>query len=222
VLRRWYVVVLALAAGILLLLRLDASDHVYTTTTAVTFVLPPKSILQPYSGANNKNVIAFATSVAQEVNDGKEPAEYAHGDAPLYGAGIRQATLVGVPDNGGQWAHNYSTAEIDVEVVGPTRDWVSQSQAALVAKVLQVVQIDQDELGVPSDRRISATVVPATREITRIAAARSHKIAATGAILAAALLVGGWCAVAVDGIRLTRAAQRRPSIRPSRLILREQ
>lgn len=212
VLRRWYVLVVAIVLAVAGGYLLHRNAGVYTTQTVVSFMLPDKTSLSQNSGLDDASVIAFAGTVAQEVNDGRAPARYSTDDAPFYGAGVRKGILVTIPDAGNQWVSSYLRAEVELQIVGPTEEWVTSTQKAILEKVTQVAEAQQ--VGVePASSRIQTSVVPLTLRVFHIIPSRTAEIAALVALAAAALITGGWGAVTLDGIILKR--KRRSGIRMS-------
>lgn len=199
-LRRWYVslaILLIAAAGALWMLQDGGS---YSSRTVISFTYPEKTSLASGNGTSDLSVIAFAGAVASEVNRGKPVNRYSDDSAPYYGAGVRQGVLVGLTAAGNQWATSYPRADIELQIVGRTREWVEATQDALVAQVLQVSDAQQSGLADTAALRISATVVPLTTNIEYIAPSRSQIIAAGAAILLAALIVAIWGAAATDDL----------------------
>ena len=213
-LRRWYVVVVVVAlasAGGYLLHR---NAGVYTTQTIVSFMLPDKTSLSQNSGLDDASVIAFAGTVAQEVNNGKAPTRYSTDDAPFYGAGVRKGVLVTIPNAGNQWVSSYLRAEVELQIVGPTEQWVADTQTALLEKVTQVAQAQQ--VGVEQEEsRIQTSVVPLTKRVFHIVPSRSAEIAALIALAAAAMITGGWGSLALDRTILKRKRRSGMRLSPS-------
>lgn len=197
--RRWYVVATALVAGMVFTVLLGVSGGVYATQTVVQFihVEPSQSAINPNSDIENGNFIAFAGAVASEVNNGRPAEGYAWETAPLYGAGIRQGVRVALPDSGGQWMRSYNRAELVIQVVGPTRDWVQVRQQQLLDKVAESSRSLQGS-AYNSRQSIRTSVVPLTTTIEHVTASRGQQLAAILAVMIAAVVVGGWVAVRVD------------------------
>ncbi|MDN6812191.1 MAG: hypothetical protein L0L73_10440, partial [Acidipropionibacterium jensenii] len=82
--RRWYVVLVAVLCASLIGYLWMRDGGCYSAATTVSFTLPARAALLPDSGRDDASVIAFAGSVAGEINNGREPATYASNDAPLY------------------------------------------------------------------------------------------------------------------------------------------
>jgi hypothetical protein len=196
-LRRWYVLVVALVLAVGANYLLQRGEGVYTTETIVSFVLPNKTTLSPNSGLDDANVIAFAGIVAGAVNGGKTPAIYSEYDAPFYGAGVRQGVLVSIPNAGNQFVTSYQRAEVVLQIVGPSEQWVAQTQSELLAQVVQISEAQQASV-TSQKSRIRTSPVAATKKIFHIVPSRTTSLAALSALLVAALLGGGWTAVAID------------------------
>lgn len=207
-LRRWYVVLVCLSLAGALGYHLKQNGGTYTTATVVSFLIEPDTSLTPYNGVGNSNVISFATLVAQQVNNGFAPRGYAKDDAPLYGAGLRKGVLVAVPNVGGQWSTSYASAQIVIQVIGPSHSWVQQTQQQLLDQVLQASDEEQADAGVSPSQRFSASVVPATTEIDFVGTSKTALLGAVAALLVASLIVSAWLAVTTDRL-LTSAVRRR-------------
>lgn len=207
--RRWYVAVVVIGVAALLLVAFVRDGGVYTTKTVVTFMLPAASSLSASNGIGDTSIITFARAVAADVNSGSSPVAYSSGDAPYYGAGLRQGVLVDVPSDGNQWYASYTHAEIDVQIVGPTKAWVQQQQTLVVDRILASAHALQSALVSQPDSYLSVAVVPLTLDIGRVQATRGAQLAAVAAMGLAALVVAAWGAVALDR-RLGRR-RRRPA-----------
>jgi hypothetical protein len=196
--RRWYIVLGLLACAALVTVMLARDGGIYTTRAVVSFMRPTGTSLSPTNGTDDPSIIAFAAVVAQETNDRQAPAGYSMQDAPYYGAGIRQGAVVGISDSGNQWVSNVNKAEIEIQVVGRTLDWVKSKQQELVREVLDNTQSQQAALGVPPQKRIAAAVVPLTTEIELVSASAWDQLAAAVAMLLAAIILGAWGSITVD------------------------
>ena len=202
-LRRWYIPVGILLCAVLLTVMLARDGGTYTTKTVVSFMRPASTSLSPSNGTNDSNVIAFAAAVLQETNNGRPPARYSMDDAPYYGAGIREGELVELANSGNQWMSTFSKAEINIQVVGRTFDWVEARQLELINTVLSVADSQQAAVGIAPGNRITASVVPLTTNIDYVSASRSSQLSAGAAILVAATIIGAWGSVLIDR-RLSR------------------
>jgi hypothetical protein len=197
-LRHWYIPLGLLACAALVTVMLVRDGGIYTTSTVVSLMRPDSTSLSPSNGTNDTSVIAFAGSVVLETNNGHPPAGYSMQDAPYYGAGIREGVLVELANSGNQWASTFDKAEVQIQIVGRTRDWVESRQKEAVGKVLSIVESRQSAAAVAPQNRIVASVVPLTSQIEYISASRSSQLAAGTAMLAVAIILGAWGSVIVD------------------------
>lgn len=197
--RRWYVLVAALliaGAATVFFLR---DGGLYTTRTLVEFTLPGTATIARYNGIDDSSVIAFAKSVATQVNAGdSDPQYYSHVDAPIYGAGLRQRVVVTLRDEGSQWISNIDSAVVEVQIVGRTEQWVVDEQNAAVTKIEAAARSIQELMNVPEESFISLHVEPLTTQIFYIEPSRLSQMAAFGAMGLAAFIVGSAAAWLID------------------------
>jgi len=205
VLRKWYAVIAVFAATASLFYHLSSEGGTYSTRTVVDFQLAGTSDLDRYNGFTDKSVISFASAVATRVNNGRAPQGYGLSDAPLYGAGIRQGTVISLPNEGNQWISMYRDAEIEIQVVGRSAEWTRATQQLLVRKVIDTArQLQGPSSSIDPEARISFAAVPVTAQIDYIAASRSSRIAAASGLFIAASITSVWLAVSLDRLRLRR------------------
>ena len=173
---------------------------VYSTRPVIQFLRPGAGALQPDNGLQDDDVIGFALTVAQSVNNGHPVEQYASPNAPLYGAGLRQQVRIGVPNTAGQWGTSYGRAEIAISIVGTSRTWVEQTQSALIARVVDSARANQEAVRTPPEQWMKTNVQPASTTIEHVVSSTSSRAFALAALMAAATLVGGWCCVMVDRV----------------------
>jgi hypothetical protein len=209
VLRRWYVVSAAFIAALLLGGVLWSQSGVYSTRTVVSLTFPFESTLTPDNATSNESVVAFAGAVAAQISPETETVRYSAGDAPYYGAGLRQGVLVGLRDEGSQWAPSYGSAVIEIQIVGPTERWVADRQKRILDRVAASTEERQSDVASGIDDRVVARVDPLTTQIEHITPSRLALLTAVGAIALAGALVGGWGAYVIE--QFTRRRRRRPA-----------
>lgn len=189
--RRWYTLLLAVivaAAGTAFLVR---DGGLYTSRTLVTFTQPGSTPIMRYNGSDSWGVITFATTIATLVNGQQTHSQYySRLDAPLYGAGLREASSVSVQDQGSQWVSDVTSAVIEVQIVGRTSEWVEQRQSQLLDEIVGLSASTQVQQGIAGDDRIVATVEPLTREVAFVGPTARAKALAAGALLAASMVAG--------------------------------
>lgn len=215
--RRWFVTVavFVIAAAFVVLFARDGG--LYASRTIVSFMWPTATVLAPANGTTEQSIVAFAGAVATDVNDGQAPQGYGAGDAPYFGAGIREGVIVGLRDQGNQWVSDFSTAEIEIQIVGRTQEWVAENQKMMIDRVLATAERQQDELGARPEDRVAVSVVPLTQTIEHVTAGRSSQIGAVGAMVLAAMIVSVWASVALD----RGLSARRPAMRATHLRIRQ-
>lgn len=196
-LRRWYIPLLTVLLAGGAWVYLDKDGGCFTTSTVVTFTLPARATILPESGLEDSNVIAFAGLVASEINNGRPVLAYASRDAPLFGVGVRQGVIVGLPNYGGQWSNSYARAEIEIQIVGLTYEEVRERQTTLLDDVYRVTS-EQQEANSSSEGRIRAAVLPMTGGIQEVVSSRSSRLIALIALLTSAVLLSGGCSVLIE------------------------
>jgi len=197
-LRRWYIPIGLLVCAALFTGFLARDGGIYTTRTVVSFLRPATSSLSPGNGINDSSVIAFAGAVVRETNNGRPPARYSTGEAPYYGAGVREGVLVELANEGSQWVSTFQQSDVEIKIVGRSFDWVKTRQEEVVDTVVGISNAQQAGLITASRDRITATVVPLTTRIDYVSPSRNSQVAAAAAMLAAALIVGAWGSIAFD------------------------
>lgn len=197
--RRWFVTVLALAVAAVYALHLSGNGGVYSTRTTVVFSdESPSSFNHLVNLPDETGIIAFAGTVANDVNGGRPVERYARSDAPYYGTGLRKGISVALRDDGGQWATSFPRAELIIQVVGPTREYVASRQREMISRVAQRTRSLQLETRPGGTTVIQTDVVPVTKVIDRIYPSRRDQLLAFAALMASATLVGGWGSIRLD------------------------
>lgn len=197
--RRWYILVMLLTLTVYSVATVSRSAGVYSTRTAVSFTFEDASPLAPYSGVSDESVIAFAGAIAADLNERRSALRYSSMDAPYYGAGIRKGVLVALQDDGSQWSPAFSSATIEIQIVGPTEQWVRTKQAAVLKDLELRTTGRQDTAQVAGGHRIRAQVEPLSKRIDHVMPGRSSILMSWVAAMFAAVLVGAWLCVRADG-----------------------
>lgn len=197
-LRRWYIPIGLLVCAAVVTVMLARDGGIYTTSTVVSFMRPASSSLSPANGTNDMSVIAFAGAVVRETNNGRPPSRYSLGEAPYYGAGVREGVLVELANEGSQWVSTFRRSDVEVKIVGRSAGWVKTRQEELVDKIQDISNAKQAALTLSSRDRITAAVVPLTTRIEHVAPSRNNQAAAAAAMLTVGLIVGAWGAITFD------------------------
>lgn len=205
--RRWYVFLAVVLAFGALTYALERDGGSFYTHTTITFTLPERPTLLPDSGTNDLSVIAYASTVATAINEGKPVASYSSAYAPYYGAGVREGVMVSLRNDGNQWMNSFPNATIDVQIVGRTWDWVADRQTVILRDIMSVTRGQQSAMTTPESDRITAVIAPLSTEIWPVTASRSTQLLAGGAMALAAFIAAAAAAVTTDG--LVRRRRRR-------------
>ncbi|QAY61965.1 hypothetical protein ET495_00090 [Xylanimonas allomyrinae] len=207
---RWYVCALVCAAFAVFGVTQMQGGGTYYSKTAVWFSINMPPPLMPDSGADTPDVIAFAGAIATQLNNGRAPASYSSPDAPYYGAGVRQGVLVGIRDVGGQWANWFTRAVIDLQIVGPSEEWVTQQQDGLMARIQQAVHLRSAGSDEASPDTVNVQVEQFTQGVEHVEPSLVMRAMACAALGLAAILAGGLASVAADSAGHRITARRRP------------
>lgn len=195
--RRWYVVVIAVLCMAVFTGIQFWHAGVYSTRTVIYLVhhnSDPQGAW-PAVGSTDETLVSFAGTIVSEINAGRPVARYASGDAPLYGVGVRQGVKVTQSDSGGQWWSSFGRAEIEVQIVGTSHEWVESQQQEIIARIVDLCRTAQGAAWDDPNQRITPFVAPLTESIEHVAPSRIEQLIAVGASFGAALLVGCWVAV---------------------------
>ncbi|MFZ2625486.1 MAG: hypothetical protein WAX29_09660 [Propionibacterium sp.] len=213
---RWYVLVVALLCAVVFTGIQFRNSGVYSTRTVIYLVhhnSDPQGAW-PAVGSTDETLVNFAGTIVSEMNKGRPVARYASEDAPFYGVGVRQGIKITQSDSGGQWWSSFGRAEIEVQVVGTSREWVESQQRDVLARIVAMCRSAQGAAWDDPNQRITPFVAPLTDSVEHVAPSRFEQVIAVGAILAAALMAGCWVAVRWER-RSSRAAGRLPGGEPA-------
>lgn len=204
-LRLWYLCLVILAAAGCLAWTFDKNSGCYTTHTVVTFTRSAASRVQ--GGTNDPSVISFAGAIVDEINNGHSTPLYGWATAPIYGAGMRQGISVSLPNSAGQWSFAIATAEIDIQIVGPTEDWVQRQQRSVLANIAAATKAQPRATS--TSGHIAARIEPLSNQIQHVQPSRSIRMMALAALGLAGVIAAGTISVLVDGLAGYVRARRR-------------
>jgi hypothetical protein len=124
-------------------------------------------------------------------------------DVTLSGEGIRSGSSVTLPNSGGQWANQYTQAELDVQVVGPTQSGVVAESSRLVGEINASLAAAQGDQHVDKHNLIRTQLSPPTAIVYRQSGSRSRAGIAT-------LVLG--CGVTAAAAAMARRRARRKAL----------
>lgn len=193
-LRQWKIVligaVVTAAAGLFAI----HDDGVYFTRTSIVFLAPSSTLYPNALRTQSEDVIDTAGVVAKRVTGPDRETKYASPEVTLLGLGVRDGWSLRLPDTGGQWATNFATQTLVLDVVGPSRAVVEERQTTLILRVQQELAQFQRDAGVSPVNDITALPAPESTVIYHAQGNRPRALAMTallgvGATVAVALTV---------------------------------
>jgi len=161
--RRWYVVLVAVVAGLVVSYLAMGAQGVYWSRAEVTFLAPSSAINPNMLTTRSSDLIITAGAVAKRVNGNITWNKMADPAATIVGQGVLDGWSVHLPDYGGQWSTVYSRQVLDVQVSGPTVEDVRARKSEILARIDAELAVLQE--GVVESDRITTTVVPATPSV---------------------------------------------------------
>lgn len=105
------------------------------------------------------SMIVMAGVIEKMIEPDPHP-RLATAEATLVGTGVRDGFSVTLPNTGGQWANQFVSPYLDVQVVAPTLAAAQQRTDQLVAEIKRDLQTLQDESAVPAKYRVTAALSP--------------------------------------------------------------
>jgi len=192
--RHWPVVLIGAVLTAGLGIAAAADDGVYFTRTQVIFLAPTSSLYPNALQTQSEDIIDTAGAVAKRITGPGEVLKFASPDVTLVGLGVRDGWSLRLPDTGGQWASNFASQRLVLDIVGPSRDDVGAKQDAIVSRIDDELDALQREAGVDPVDDITATTAPETTVIYHVGGSRPRVMAATallgsGATIAAVVLL---------------------------------
>lgn len=177
--RSWPVVLLgaAVTAGVGVVAITD--DGVHYTRTELAFLAPTRADWPNALRTQSDSIIITAGAVARAVAGAEELPKFASPGVTLVGMGVRDGWSLRLPDTGGQWATNFATQRLVLEVVGPTPEAVSARQQEVTDEVASAVRALQAAQGVAPEGQISAIATPESTAILHVTGNRSRALGMT-------------------------------------------
>ena len=165
-------------------------DGVYFTRTEIVFLAPTSTLYPNALRTQSEDIIVTAGVVAKAITGPGKVTKFSSPDVTLIGMGVRDGWSLRLPDTGGQWATNFATQRLILDIVGPTREKVREQQSAIILRVQDELAALQRDAGVDPVNDITAMTAPQTTVVFHVG---GNKIRALG--MSAALGVGATAAV---------------------------
>ena len=168
---------------------------VYWTRTEVVFLAPPSRLYPNSLDTTSGDLIVTAGLVAKLVSGPDKVIKFTSPDAGLIGEGVREGWAIRLPDTGGQWAPNFASQLLIVEVIGPNPAEVERTKNGLVEQIAVTLADYQASHGVAPVNRITSTPAPQATVNYMVTGSRIRAVGMTGvlgvsATLAVLLLLG--------------------------------
>lgn len=207
-LRRWPIVMVGvLLTGTIGFVAIK-DEGVYFTRTEILFLAPTSSLYPNALRTQSEDLIITAGVVAKRVTGPADVTKFASPEVTLVGLGVRDGWSLTLPDTGGQWATNFATQMLVLDIVGPTREAVLERQHEIVAEVGAELDELQRSADVDPVNDITVMVAPETTVIYHVGPSRMRTLAMVTIIGAGITTV----AALVADRRRRRRRERRPEV----------
>jgi hypothetical protein len=198
--RQWIVTLIGLGVVLAIGYHLTHLEGLYYQKVDVIFLAPEQPDTNTFQNATG-SLIGTAGIVSQVVGSSASGAAPVSENATLVGTGLKHGYSVRLPNDGGQWAINYTRPVLDVQAVGTSPEEVTATTNMVIAKINHELDLRQDAFGVLKRYRITTRLNPSIAYVMHSTGSRSRT-------LAASMLLGGGCTVAmalmVDNLRRRR------------------
>lgn len=180
--RFWPVVLIGAICTCIAAVGVLADKGVAFTRTELIFLTPTSPLYPNALRTQSDDIIITAGAVARRVSGPGEVTKYASPDVSLVGLGIRDGWSIRLPDTGGQWATNFATQRLILDIVAPTRDAVAARQTQLIARVAAELDALQREHGVDEAAMITVIPAPVSTMVYQIGGSRPRALGMTAAL----------------------------------------
>ncbi|QIX27853.1 hypothetical protein ncot_15590 [Nocardioides sp. JQ2195] len=209
--RRWYLALGGLVVTAFLTFLLVGRPGVYTSRVDVALVAPrsAEQVTDTTLVDQSESLIATAGLVERLVNANTETSAATSQEVSLASTGVRDGTLVKLPNSGGQWDYNFTAPMLSVQVVGPDADEVLVHRESAVRDIKR--ELRRIQVGTDPDQRITTQEIPVQAPVTYVTGHVSR-------VVVGGLLTGGLLTLALTILidhRLTLRRQRRVHARAS-------
>ena len=203
-LRRWPIVLVGVLCTGLAAFAGLSDKGVYYTRTQIVFLAPSSTVYPNSLATRSEDIIIAAGAVAKSVTGPGPVTKYASPDVTLVGIGVRDGWSLVVPDTGGQWATNFPSQILNLDIVAPARATVLQRQTTILRRVQDELNKLQRENHVAPINDITMTTAPRSTVIYHVGGSKPRMLGMT-----AVLGLGITAAVIVVAERLGRRWPRR-------------
>lgn len=158
------------------------ADGVYFARTELAFLAPQSTANPNALRTQSDSLIITAGVVARELTGPAEWPKFGSMEVTLAGAGVRDGWSLRLPDTGGQWASNFASQRLVLEVVGPTAEVVDARQRQLVDEVVATLDALQTSQGAAPQERITILATPESPVLSHVTGSRPRALAMTAVL----------------------------------------
>lgn len=153
--RRWPMLVVGLVATMLALYAVQSSRPVYYSRAECVFHVPSSFLVKNTLQVRGYDLVITAGVVAKRVNGMEALPKTSTMEATSVDRNVLDGTLITLPDHGNQWAPNYDTGALRIEVSAPTAELARERMDTAFDQVAAELEEIQDERGVKPTERIT-------------------------------------------------------------------
>lgn len=186
--RRWPIVLLGAIVTVLAAWGVVSDEGAYLTRTEIVFLAPTSDANPNALRTQSEDVIVVAGLVAKRMTGAGEVTKFASPEVTLIGLGARDGWMIRLQDTGGQWATNFASQRLVLDIVGPTEAAVRADQDELTRRVDEELLALQRERGVEPVNDIVAIVAPESTVIYHVGGSRVRALGMTALLGAGATL----------------------------------
>ncbi len=187
--RMWIVVIVGMLATGGVALWVSDQRGVYFAQTDLVFLAPTSSRFPNSLNTASESLINTASIVKNRVDLGDDLRATSSASVTLVDDGIRDGTLVRLPNLGGQWANNFSQAVLDIQAVGETAEIVENRMRWMQSTIEDTLRQMQNDAGVAEVNRIHIQASPETVQLEYVQGRESRALVIT-LILGVGLTLG--------------------------------
>lgn len=199
--RQWLVTLVGLLLTLGFSYHLSHLEGLYYQKVDMIFLAPEEPDTNTFQNATG-SLIGTAGIISQVVGSSASGAAPVSENATLVGTGLKHAYSVRLPNDGGQWAINYTRPVLDVQAVGTSPAEVTATMTRVIAKVNHELDRRQDAFGVDKRYRITTRLNPSLAYVI-------HSNGSPARTLAGALLLGTGLSITA-AILVDRRRRRNP------------
>jgi hypothetical protein len=216
--RRWPMLMVGLFLTTAIGVWVKNEPGVYWAQTDVIFLAPTSSRFPNSLSTGSESLIMTAGIVEHEVTQGSSLNATSSASVTLVDQGVRDGTMIRLPNIGGQWAYNYAQPVLDVEAVASSPSEVVQRMDDMQSAIQVALDRRQDQAGVDQFNRITVQASPASVDVEYRGGDRRRAVVVTGllgmALTLGAVVIADRRRTQVRGISLNQ--RRRSELEPDR------